>query len=54
MADDNVTDSSSYKSAPSHISLENADSITSGNDTHLLYNNNALKQIYQNICENVI
>ncbi|KAI7794380.1 putative DNA methyltransferase dnmt5, partial [Triplophysa rosa] len=30
MADDDVTDSSSYKSAPSHISPENVDSITSG------------------------
>lgn len=29
-AHDDVTDSSSYKSAPSHISPENADSITSG------------------------
>uniref|UniRef100_A0A8C1U6H7 DNA (cytosine-5-)-methyltransferase n=1 Tax=Cyprinus carpio TaxID=7962 RepID=A0A8C1U6H7_CYPCA len=33
MAEDDVTDSSSYKSAPSHLSPETQGSITSGNET---------------------
>jgi len=33
MAEDDTTDSSSYKSAPSHLSPETQGSIASGNET---------------------
>ncbi len=35
-AKDDVTDSSSYKSAPSHLSPETQGSITCGNDTQVV------------------
>ncbi len=37
MAEDDVTDSSSYKSAPSHLSPETQGSIASGNEIHIPY-----------------
>uniref|UniRef100_A0A8C1VYZ3 DNA (cytosine-5-)-methyltransferase n=1 Tax=Cyprinus carpio TaxID=7962 RepID=A0A8C1VYZ3_CYPCA len=45
MAEDDVTDSSSYKSAPSHLSPETQESIMSGNEMYIYFDGHAVGEM---------